>query len=328
MRVLMLGTTDMFNWEPWGRNTRDAVARAHDISILDPSRSLVDQVGDPAVEIIVDQTLRASPALAEAAAGHVQLWQLGSVGYDHLDLRSLVRFGIPTANCPGFTSSRALAEEALMLAMMVLRRFPEVEAHVEARLLELPVGLELAGRTLLIVGLGASGREMAKRAVAFGMKVIAIQRRPDPELTRRYGIRWIGGLDDFDDAIARADVISLHVPLTDETRNMMSAERLRLMKPGSIIVNVSRGGLIDEEALAAEIRGGRIYGAGLDVVLGEPIGPDHPLRGMRTVVMTPHIAGGTDGTSRRRSRFAAINISRVAYGLEPLCRIDTLPSQG
>ncbi len=329
IRVLLTASRTAPNWEPWGRNLIEALSRSHDVVLVDPDRPLVDQVADPAIEAVVDPNFLASLELAEAAEGHVRLWQLGSVGYDKVDVRSLAAHGIPTANCPGFTSSRSLAEQSLMLAMMVMRSYPALAATVEAGKLAGPTGRQLAGRTILIIGLGASGRELAKRAVAFGMTVFAIgHREPDPALARRYGLAWMGGPDQLDWALARADVVSLHVPLTADTRNILDARRLGLLKAGAVVVNVSRGGLIDEVALAAEVRSGHLYGAGLDVVLGEPAGPDHPLRNVPQVIIAPHVAGATDATARRRARFAALNVSRLAYGLEPLNRIDLLPPQG
>ena len=273
----------------------------------------------------MDPNFLASPELAEAGEGHVRLWQLGSVGYDKVDVRSLAAHGIPTANCPGFTSSRSLAEQSLMLAMMVMRSYPALAAAVEAGTLAGTTGRQLAGRTLLIIGLGSSGRELARRAVAFGMKVLAIGHRdPDQDLVPRYGLTWVGGPDQLDWALARADVVSLHVPLNAETRHILDARRLGLMKDGAVVVNVARGGLIDEVALAAEIRSGHLFGAGLDVVDGEPAGPDHPLRNVPPRHHPPHVAGATDATARRRARFAALNVSRLAYGLEPMNRVDLL----
>jgi phosphoglycerate dehydrogenase-like enzyme len=325
IRVLLTAQKTAANWEPWGRNLVEALSR-HDVVLVDPDRPLVDQVADPAIEAVVDPNFLASPDVAAAGESHVRLWQLGSVGFDKVDVRSLAAHGIPVANCPGFTSSRSLAEQSLMLAMMVMRSYPALAATVEAGSLIGRTGRQLAGRTLLIIGFGSSGRELAKRAVAFGMTVLAIGHRdPDENLVRRFGLTWLGGPDGLDWALARADVVSLHVPLNSETRNILDARRLALMKPGAVVVNVSRGGLIDEVALAAEVRSGHLYGAGLDVVDGEPAGPEHPLRNVPQVIILPHVAGATDATARRRARFAALNVSRLAYGLEPMNRVDLLP---
>ncbi len=152
-----------------------------------------------------------------------------------------------------------------------------------------------------------------------GMHVMAVQRRgPDPDLERRYGLDPLAGMDALDALLPRADVVSLHVPHDAATRHILDRRRLWLLPPASIVVNVARGGLIDEVALADAIREGRIAGAGLDVVEGEPALPGHPLWQVPGVILTPHVAGATEETSRRRSRFAAYNISRVAAGLPPL----------
>ena len=329
IRVLFTGSRAESNWEPWGREMETALSRAHDLVVADPDRPLLDQVADRSIEAVVDASMLASSALAEAAEGHVRLWQLGSVGYDKVDVASLARHGIPVANQPGFTSSRSLAEQALLLAMMVERSIRDFDRTIDAGHIGQPTGRQLAGRTLLIIGLGASGRQLARRAVVFGMRVIAIARRgPDPVLERRFGLAWIGGLDRLDEALGEADVVSLHVPLSNETRNILDARRISLIRPGGVIVNVSRGGLIDEPALAAAVRSGHLFGAGLDVVDGEPAGPDHPLRGIDRIIMAPHVAGATDATAQRRARFAALNVSRLRYGLEPLSRVDTLADQG
>jgi phosphoglycerate dehydrogenase-like enzyme len=311
---------------PWGRDTIATVSRSHSVAVLDPSRSVVDQVGDPSIDAVIDMASMASPGLAEAAAGHVRLWQLGSVGYDGVDLASLARHGIPVARCPGSTSASGLAEHALMLAALVCRQYPKLEAAVEQGTRVAPTGRQLAGRTILIIGLGASGRALARRALAFRMRTIAIQRRgADARLQRGLGLSWLGGMDQLDAALARADVVSLHIPYEPATRHILSRERLRLMPPDSIVLNVSRGGLIDEPALADLVRDGHLLGAGLDTVEGEPAGPDHPLRGIAQVLITPHVAGATYETSRRRARFATHNISRIGWGMAPLYRIE--PSQ-
>lgn len=328
MRVLYLGSRDGPSWDPWGRNAVAAASRSHEVTVVDPSRPVVEQIADPDVDVVMDPSMTATPEMAAAAAGHVRLWQLGSVGYDKLDLPALVRHGIPVANCPGGTSARALAEHALLLAMMVLRRYPDLARKVEAGELQSSVGRQLAGRTLLIIGMGASGRALARAAVALGMRVIGIGRHSDPSLERRYGLAWQGGLDRLDEALAEAQVTSLHIPLTADTRDILDRARLERMPAGAVVVNVSRGGLIDEPALADLVRSGHLFGAGLDVVVDEPAGPEHPVRGVPQIVITPHAAGATDRTSRRRSRFGAINISRVGAGLPPLSRIDLDPTQG
>ena len=250
----------------------------------------------------------------------MRLWQLGSVGYDKVDVASLSRHGIPVANQPGLTSARSLAEHALMLAMMVARSYQQLAANVEAGTLGGPIGRQLAGRSLLIIGLGASGRRARPRGrTRSGCGSRAVTRSGPNEAAPaavRAGAAWRASTSSTTPS-AEADVVSLHVPLSSETRGILDARRLRLMPRAAIVVNVSRGGLIDEPALADAVRDGHLFGAGLDVVDGEPAPADHPLRDVPGVIILPHVAGATDATSRRRARFAALNISRLAYGLEP-----------
>ncbi len=284
---------------------------------------MTDQVADPAVDVVVDHQMQASPELAAASAGHVRLWQLGSVGYDAVDVASLARAGLPVAHCSGSSSARGLAEHALMLAMLVLRRFPELERLVGSSTLHAPTGRQLVGRTILLVGFGASARALAPRATSMGMRVIAVRRRgPDAELGRRHGVRLLEGMDRLDDLLPQADLVSLNVPHDASTRHILDRCRLNLLPQGAVVVNVARGGLIDEVALADLIRAGRIAGAGLDVVEGEPA-RRRSIRCGRCPESSsrPRVAGATEATSRRRARFTAHNISRVGHGLAPLCRI-------
>jgi phosphoglycerate dehydrogenase-like enzyme len=325
LRVLFTESPAAANWEPWGREMFEQLSRGSIPVLVDRDRPLADQVADPSIDAVVDMSFLASPELAAAAEGHVRLWQIGSVGFDKVDVASLARHQIPTANQPGFTSSRSLAEQALLLAMMVERSVWEWAPTIDAGLLGHPTGRQLAGRTLVIIGLGASGRQLVRRAVAFGMRVIGITRSgPNPDLERRAGLAWTAGLDRLDEALSQADVVSLHVPYSSETRHILDARRLALIRPGGVVVNVSRGGLIDELALLEAVRNGHLAGAGLDVVEGEPAPPDHPLRGAERIIMATHVAGATDATAHRRARFAALNVSRVRYGLEPLSRVDGL----
>jgi phosphoglycerate dehydrogenase-like enzyme len=329
MRVLFTGSRTASNWEPWGREMFTELGRSHDVRMVDPYRPLANQVADPEVHVVVDASFLATPEVIAAAEGHVRLWQLGSVGYDKLDMAAFVRHGIPVANQPGISSSRSLAEHALMLAMLVQRDYHGMTAAVEAATIGVPTGRQLAGRSLLIIGLGASGKELAKRATAFGMRVHAVTRSgPDEATERRFGLASLRGMDALDDALTQADVVSLHVPLSPETRTILDARRLRLIRQGGVVVNVSRGGLIDEAALVEAVRDGHLYGAGLDVVDGEPAQPGNPILGVPNIYVLPHVAGATDSTAHRRARFAAMNVSRLARGLEPLCRVDHLPPQG
>jgi phosphoglycerate dehydrogenase-like enzyme len=320
MRVLYLGAPALPEWQPFGEDILRVVGRAHDVITVDARGDIRAQVRDPAVAAVVDHGLVDRAGLPDAAAGHVRLWQLGSVGYDGVDIAAFHRSGVPLARCPGSGSARALAEHALMLALMVGRHHTTIARIVDAGELRGPTGRELSGRALLVIGLGASGLALASRAVALGMRVSAVRRQGSDERARkRLGLERLLGLEALDDELRRADLVSLHVPYAPSTRRLLDRRRLSLLRAGAIVINVSRGGLIDESALAEAVREGRIAGAGLDVVEGEPARADHPLRGIPDVIITSHIAGNTYETSLRRARFALANIDRVARGCPPLC---------
>jgi phosphoglycerate dehydrogenase-like enzyme len=185
------------------------------------------------------------------------------------------------------------------------------------------MGSELEGKSLGMVGFGASGRALARLARAARMRLSCIDIvAPSAQDQHEFGLEFAGTSQDIDSLIAGSDYVSLHVPLTNETRRLMDARRLRLMKPGAMLINVARGALVDTDALYDVLLEGRIGGAGLDVVDSEPIDPNHPLLQLPNFIVLPHVAGNTYSTSLRRAAFAAQNINLVAEGQSPRSRID------
>ena len=181
-----------------------------------------------------------------------------------------------------------------------------------------PFGGELDGQTLGVLGLGASGRALAVRADAFGMKIAAIDAVAPSLPVRLANFDFLGSVDHLDELLEVADYLSLHLPLTDETYHLIDGRRLAQMKPTSVIINVARGALVDEDALVAALESGALRGAGLDVFEDEPLPLDHPLMRLENVVLTPHTAGLTRQTSIRRGRLAAANIRSVLLGGDPV----------
>ena len=258
-----------------------------------------------------------------AAAGKVQLWQILGTGFDHFDLDYWKAKGLTVSNCPGVFSGVALADCAMMFILMLVRRYSEALHNLENGVMYKPVGGELEGLKLGIIGFGASGIELARRARSFGMRNLAIDIRDvgEDEVTE-FGLEFVGKPSDLDDVIAQSDVVSLHLHLNEETRHIIDRRRLELMKSSALLINVARGELVDEEALETALVEGWIGGAGLDVFSQEPPDLSSPIFGLPNVVATPHIAGVTDGTSRKRAAAAGENADRIAAGLEPLYRID------
>ena len=270
-------------------------------------------------EVVIDHGGSMGTREMADVSGGIKLWQVLGNGIDHFDLEYWRSKNIPVANCPGHLSGVPLAECALMFMLMLSRQWHETQHNLKAGRLYLPLGNELIGKVLAIIGFGAAGSELARRAAAFGMRIHAIDiREISMDEKREFGVEFAGGPAEMDRVVAAADFVSLHLHLTDETRHIFDERRIRMMKPGAFLINVTRGGLVDNEALGRCLSEGHPAGAGLDVFDPEPMSPDHPLLQQPKVIATNHIAGNTVGTWRRRAAFAAENVNRIAEGLEPL----------
>jgi phosphoglycerate dehydrogenase-like enzyme len=174
-----------------------------------------------------------------------------------------------------------------------------------------------------LIGFGASAMALTARARPFGLRVSAVDIRDVSEPERQeFNLEEVGKPGDIDRLLQESDYVSLHLHLNAETRHILNARRLGLLKPTACLINVARGALVDEEALYERLAEGRLGGAALDVFASEPVDPNNPLIKLPNVIATPHISGTTNGTSRRRAKCVATNVNRIAEGLEPLYRID------
>lgn len=212
------------------------------------------------------------------------------VGVDNIDLDVATRQGIAVLNAPGGNVISA-AEHTLALILALVRHIARADASIRRGEWERKrfQGIELYGKTLGLAGAGRIGSEVAKRARAFGMRVVAY----DPYLSRERAEQAAIDLVTLPDLFEQADVITVHVPLTDETRGMIGAVELALMKPTAYLINAARGGVVDEEALAEALRSGQLAGAALDVFEQEPVSEDNPLLGLENVVAVPHLGAAT-----------------------------------
>jgi D-3-phosphoglycerate dehydrogenase len=308
--------------KPWFQDVVASLQGRHELKILDQKRELADQFAG--IDAVIDFGGKlGTRAMADVSAGRVRLWQILGTGFDHFDLPYWKSRGIPVANCPGDLSAPALGDCALMFLLMLARRWYESQSLLQKGFLYNPVCLELEGLRLALIGFGSSAQQFALRVRPFGMKVSAIDVRPiSATEMNEFGLDFAGTPSDMDRVIAESDCVSIHLHLSPETYHILDARRIALMKPTAFLINVARGALVDETALLAALQEGRIAGAGMDVFSSEPVSPDSPLLQLPNVVATPHIAGVSTGTSRRRAQFAAANIDRIAAGLEPLARID------
>ena len=298
----------------WGNDLITAISAHHDLRVFDRQQPPEPQF--QGVEAIVDLGGNITGEyLALAAKAGVGFLQAQTNGLDHVDVAGIRASGLTLAHCPGAPSSVALAESAMMFILMLAHRYGEGLINFAERKFFFPIGMELIDRTLGIIGFGASGQHLARRAKPFGLKINAIDiREIEPEILDEIQPEFLGGPSDLDRVIAESDFLSVHLHLTDDTHHIIDARRIGLLKPTACVINVARGGLIDEEALYEALLHKRIGGAGLDAFAQEPVDPTRPVYALPNVCVTPHTAGSTDGTSRKRAAFAAENLNRYARG--------------
>ena len=243
-----------------------------------------------AAGLIVRSATRVDAAMIASAPALRVIGRAG-VGVDNIDLAAATGAGVAVFNAPG-GNTIAAAELTMALILTAMRKVAAADRSVREGKWERSAfkGGELYGRTLGLVGAGRIGAEVARRSRAFGMDVIAY----DPYLPEATAAELSIRLTGFDEVIEAADVISCHVPLNDETRGLISADALGRMKATAVVVNASRGGVVDESALVEALENGSIAGAALDVYESEPLPAESPLRAAPNLVMTPHLGASTD----------------------------------
>src|SRR5881396_2436977 len=252
-------------------------------------RELIDLI-PPFSALIVRSQTRVTAGILDAGAKLRVVGRAG-VGVDNVDVEAATRRGVVVLNAPG-GNTISTAEHAFSLLLSVARKIPQADTNVRSKNWDKKTfeGVELYNKTLGVIGMGRIGSELSRRAIAFGMRVVAY----DPYLsaTRARSLQ-VELVDELDDLLASADFISLHTPLTAETRHLFDRARLQKTKRGVRIINCARGGLIDEDVLAAALQDRHVAGAALDVFETEPLPPDSPLRGAPNLVLTPHLGAST-----------------------------------
>ena len=256
------------------------------------------------------------------AAHSLKLVQLVSAGFDRMPLDVLAELKIPLANNGG-TNSIDVAEHTLALILGVYRRLTEMDRNVRnAGWNDIDSGMTtftVHGKTVGIVGLGHIGKEVARRLVPFQANVIYFDPFPVPAaVERELQVERVS----LAELLERSDIVTLHVPLNDRTRHLIGPKELTQMKSSAILVNTCRGPVVDEDALIEALTVGTIRAAGLDVLKDEPTGPDNPILQLDNVILSPHIAGVTYDTWRRRGLFIFENLRRVWEGGKPLAEIE------
>jgi phosphoglycerate dehydrogenase-like enzyme len=316
-RILFLRATTLATLSPWYDDFVEAIDGAHEIALYDLEAD--DEVRFEGVGAVVDLGgFAPNGVIDEGADAGVEIWQVLGYGLDHIDTEHVKRRIRVFTHSPGESTGVSLAEHAFHLMLAVEKRHKTGQTVLESGLYGEPFCGELNGQTLGLLGFGASGRGLAERAAAFGMKILAIDAVPPLEPVVFPGFRFVGGLDRLDELLAEADYVSLHLPLDAETHHVLDREALAKMKPSAVVINVARGALIDQAALVDALESGALRGAGLDVFEEEPLPLDHPLFALDNAILTPHMAGLTRQTSKRRARCAADNVLSILRGGGPL----------
>ena len=252
-------------------------------------KELVDLIPDFSGLVVRSQTKVTAGVLN--AGTKLRVVGRAGVGVDNVDVETATRRGIIVLNAPG-GNTISTAEHAFSLLLSAARKIPQADANVRSKNWDKKnfEGVELYNKTLGVIGMGRIGSELSRRAIAFGMRVVAY----DPYLsaTRARSLQ-VELVDELDDLLTSADFISLHTPLTAETRHILDAVRLQRTKRGVRIINCARGGLIDENALLKALQDGHVAAAALDVFETEPLPADSPLRGAPNLVLTPHLGAST-----------------------------------
>jgi len=253
-----------------------------------------------------------SAAVLEAAASTCKGVASYAVGYNNIDIEAATRLGLPVSNTPGVLTD-ATADLAWALLMSAARRIAESDAFMRSGRWQgwgpmQFLGVDVAGATLGIVGAGRIGIAVARRAAGFNMSIIYTARNRKPDFEMSIGARYA----DLDTLLKESDFVSLHVPLTPETRHMIGPRELSLMKPMAVLVNTSRGPVVDEAALVEALRGRKIFAAALDVYESEPAAAPG-LLDLPNAVVCPHIGSGTINTRTQMSLMAARNLIAMLH---------------
>lgn len=295
--------------------------------IIDYKNPLLPQLED--AEVIVNGFGNIDKSMIDACP-NLELVQQTGIGIDNVDVSYCTSKSILVANVP-LANAVSVAEHTIFLILYLAKNMKESTSDNNNRsgLLERRVprilGSEVQGKVLVIIGLGATGLEVAKRAKSFGMHVIAVTKNPllkKPGIDKVYFVDNLGGSEILSESLSRADYVSLHTPLTEETKNMIGAKELALMKKSAFLVNVARAAIVDREALFSVLSNSKISGAAFDVFWEEPPDTTDKLLKLHNFILTPHIAGWTFESVDAIARIISNNIERFAQAQVPLTIVN------
>jgi phosphoglycerate dehydrogenase-like enzyme len=308
MKILFCGKGFKFAASILSRKIEEANKKleGNNIELIfqDYSMDLKSQLKDikiliPTMEEINDNVINNAPGL--------RLIQQFGVGLEGVDIPTATKNEIYVANAKG-TNGITVAESAIFLMLALVKRLNKINESFKDKRLGFPVANELYNKTLGIIGLGDSGKELAKRARCFGMNIIAIKKTPKPELKHELGLEFLGTSEDLDYILKNADYISLHLPATKETINLLDEREFSLMNKKPFIINVARGTIINKNALENALKNNSISGVALDVFWEEPPDPNDSIYQFENVITTPHIGGTSHESVGRIADLVVHNI--------------------
>jgi D-3-phosphoglycerate dehydrogenase len=294
--------------------------------IIDYKNPLLPQLED--AEVIVNGFGNIDKSMIDACP-NLELVQQTGIGIDNVDVSYCTSKSILVANVP-LANAVSVAEHTIFLILYLAKNMKEsISDNNRSGLLERRVpgilGSEVQGKVLVIIGLGATGLEVAKRAKSFGMHVIAVTKNPllkKPGIDKVYFVDNLGGSEILSESLSRADYVSLHTPLTEETKTMIGTKELSLMKKSAFLVNVARAAIVDREALFSVLSNSKISGAAFDVFWEEPPDTTDKLLKLHNFILTPHIAGWTFESVDAIARIISNNIERFAQAQVPLTIVN------
>lgn len=272
-------------------------------------KELIDLVKNTQAVGIISRMGKITPAIIDAGIPHLKVIAKHGVGVDNIDIQAAADRGIPVVVASG-ANSVSVAEHTIALMLTVIKQIQPLDKGLRSGLWEKPgfSGYEVATKSLGLLGMGAIAQETAKIAKGLGLNLFGYDPYAGEYMFEKFGVQRCETVDEL---LSESNILSLHSPLTPETRHIINRDAIHKMPSGSFIVNTARGGLIDEEALLEAIQSGHLAGAGLDTFAVEPPDPEHPFFQERNIVVTPHIAGVTNEGSTRVSESAAQGIISI-----------------
>lgn len=284
-----------------------------------PESKMLELAGDFDAFLCGDDVI--TRAVLDKSLPKLKIISKYGIGVDKIDVASCTELGIPLTFCPGVNHT-TVAEHTFGLMLAVFRHLLEQANAVREGNWKRMTGHEIMGKTIGVIGLGRIGKEVVKRANAFGMNVVGLDLYWPEEFANEQGVEKV---DTFEQVFEKCDIISLHTNLTDETRNMIRTETIEKMKQDVVIVNCARGELVNSVDMAAALASGRVGGYATDVLDQEPPSADHPLLSAPNCLITPHIGSRTFESVERQAMMATQNLINCLKGEQPLAQVNEAP---